>query len=144
MLSANGHQIVPATSQASSSSSNQSHSQTQTAPKFDLLYSLADSVIVDNLIESYFRLYNTSYPIVHERTFRERHQNHLGDSADASWQIAFYIVLALGHWMTSSEAEHRRAPYFTAARKLVSAELLESGTVRTVQACLLMVSEASL
>ncbi|KIW03088.1 uncharacterized protein PV09_05733 [Verruconis gallopava] len=137
--------FLPQTTSQESSAGSQSshgvrsHSSPHAAPNFELLNNLATSAIVDSLIHAYFRFYNHCYPIVHEGTFMKRYQSRpRGTSVGAIWQITFYMVLALGHWMTSPEAEHRKAPYFYAARQLFSTDLLESGTVKTVEACLLM------
>lgn len=53
--------------------------------------------------------------------------------------MTFYMVLALGHWLSSSEHERMRAPYYAGARSLFTVQMLEAGTLGTVQALLLMV-----
>jgi transcriptional regulatory protein GAL4 len=113
------------------------------ATNFDLLKNLATSAILDRLIDAYFQLYNSAFPILHERTFRERFQIRQRSPAKASWKITMYMVLALGHWMTASEKEHGRSPYYSAARSLFTIQMLESGTLGTVQACLMMVRSLS-
>ena len=48
------------------------------------------------------------------------------------------MVLAIGHWASSKESEHLQSKFNTAARSSLSLQMLESGTVETVQAFLLM------
>lgn len=51
----------------------------------------------------------------------------------------FYMVLAVGHWLSAPEKELFQAPFYSAARSLFTIKLLEAGTLGTVQALLLMV-----
>lgn len=48
------------------------------------------------------------------------------------------MVLAIGHWASNKESEHIQSSYYSAARSSLSLQMLESGTVETVQAFLLM------
>lgn len=48
------------------------------------------------------------------------------------------MVLAIGHWTSSEESEHLQSSYYTAARASLSLEMLESGTIETVQAFVLI------
>lgn len=105
---------------------------------------LASSTITDSLIDAYFLLYNTSYPILHSQLFRETYANRSQLSNTSSWQLVFYTVLAIGHWVLSAGEDHADSPYYLAARSRMSAGMLESGTLTGVQAFLLMVGCASL
>ena len=104
---------------------------------------LASSAITDGLIDAYFLLYNTSYPILHSQLFRETYANRSQLSNNSSWQLVFYTVLAIGHWVLSAGEDHADSPYYLAARSRMSAGMLESGTLTGVQAFLLMVISAS-
>ncbi|KAG4432882.1 hypothetical protein IFR05_011628 [Cadophora sp. M221] len=99
---------------------------------------LASSTITDGLIDAYFLLYNTSYPILHSQLFRETYANRSQLSNTSSWQLVFYTVLAIGHWVLSAGEDHADSPYYLAARSRMSAGMLESGTLTGVQAFLLM------
>jgi transcriptional regulatory protein GAL4 len=114
-------------------------SQTNSRPPHpsDAEHLLAAS-IVDRLIDAYFVFYNTSYPILHEHTFRERHKRGIQSNATSSYQLIFYMVLAIGHWVLGEV--NGDSPYYAAARSRFSIQLLESGTLGGVQAFLLMVS----
>ncbi|KAL0936182.1 C6 transcription factor [Colletotrichum truncatum] len=48
------------------------------------------------------------------------------------------MVLTIGHWLSSKESEHQQSGYYSAARSYLSLQMLESGTIETVQAFLLM------
>lgn len=100
---------------------------------------LATSYVTDTLVDAYFSLYNVYYPILHEKTFRDRvatGQYH--KHPRSPWRVTYYMALAIGHWASSSEIEHSKTSYYTAARASMSLHMLESGTVETVQAFLLM------
>jgi transcriptional regulatory protein GAL4 len=127
------------TSQRPPSQGNESHQSAQGNQNFELLDQLATSATVANLIDVYFESYNRLYPVLHEGAFRHRFQK-LQRGGSASWKITVYMVLSLGHWMSSPESEHRKAPYFSTARANFTTNVLESGSLLTVQACLLMVS----
>ncbi|KAH6667955.1 fungal-specific transcription factor domain-containing protein [Halenospora varia] len=99
---------------------------------------LASSVITDGLIDAYFLMYNTSYPVLHNQLFRETYANRSQIASTSSWQLIFYTVLAIGHWVLSSGDDHADSPYYLAARSRMSAGMLESGTLAGVQAFLLM------
>lgn len=96
-------------------------------------------MVTDCFVDAYFQLYNTSYPILHEATFRAE----IADqgrmlSASATWRIIYYMVLAIGHWLSSTSHSLDQCPYYAAARSRVSMQLLETGTTRTIQGFLLM------
>jgi transcriptional regulatory protein GAL4 len=100
---------------------------------------LASSAITDGLIDAYFLLYNTSYPVLHSQLFRDDYANRSEIPNTSTWQLVFYTVLAIGHWVLSSGEDHADSPYYLAARSRMSAGMLESGTLTGVQAFLLMV-----
>lgn len=108
----------------------------------DPLYSshLSNSATLDNLVDAYFTCYNTSYPILHEISFRQKYQNRHQLPARSSWHLIFYIVLAIGNWVTGGNAGPGQCQYYSAARSRMSMSMLESGTLLTVQAFLLVVS----
>jgi transcriptional regulatory protein GAL4 len=103
-----------------------------------LLQQLTESAVVSQLVDVYFQKYNSSYPILHESTFRERYQT-LGHKPNKSnFQITFYMVLAIGQWLLSSGSDEIQRPYYGVARSLFTVQMLEAGTLGTVQALLLM------
>ncbi|GKT83695.1 C6 transcription factor [Colletotrichum tofieldiae] len=102
-------------------------------------FGLQSSYIASRLIDAYFLLYNTSYPVLHEKTFRERvDAGRRQRPIPSPWRVVYQMVLAIGHWLSSSESEHLQSGYYSAARSSLSLQMLESGTIETVQAFLLM------
>ncbi|KAK7431020.1 hypothetical protein QQZ08_002550 [Neonectria magnoliae] len=99
---------------------------------------LASSAITGHLIDAYFLFYNVSYPILHERTFREKVAGRQQRRCKSSWNVTYFMVLAFGHWVSTTDAHHEQSNYYSAARSYLSIQMLESGTVETVQAFLLM------
>jgi transcriptional regulatory protein GAL4 len=96
------------------------------------------SATENRLIDNYFLYYNTCYPILHEKSFRDRLANQRNRHADSPWYIVFFMVLAIGDWISSPEPSHAHSSYYNAARSCLSFNTLESGTIETVQAFLLL------
>ena len=101
---------------------------------------LSNTVLLDSLVDTYFTKYNSSYPILHEHTFRQKYQNRHLNHEHSSWNLVFYLVLAIGDWILNGGSDTEQSKYYMAARSRMSMRLLESGTLLTVQAFLLMVS----
>ncbi|KAJ5123213.1 hypothetical protein N7448_009310 [Penicillium atrosanguineum] len=99
---------------------------------------LANTATLEGLIDAYFSWYNPSYPILHEKTFREKYQNRQQIHPRSSWHPLFFLVMAIGHWILTEGSEAEQSGYYTAARSRMSMRMLESGTLLNVQAFLLM------
>ena len=117
----------------SPANSNQTSSPSQ-------LVNLADKSTLESLVDAYFGWYNPSYPILHEKTFREKFQNRYQVNSRSSWHVIFHLVLAIGHWILGEESEAEQSRFYMAARSCMSMRMLESGTLLNVQVCLLIVS----
>jgi len=100
---------------------------------------LANTATLDGLVDAYFMWYNPSYPVLHEKTFREKYQNRQQIHPRSSWHPIFFLVLAIGNWIVTDGSEAEQSGYYTAARSRMSMRMLESGTILNVQAFLLMV-----
>ncbi|KAI1742431.1 fungal-specific transcription factor domain-containing protein [Xylaria scruposa] len=94
------------------------------------------SATAHRLIDEYFLHYNTCYPILHEKSFRDRLADPRESSANSPWRIVFYMVLAIGDWISTSESS--QSTYYNAARSCLTFQTLESGTIETIQAFLLL------
>ena len=128
---------------------NVPQSQSQTSPGRQLQLRQAPlpespklplSQVASQLIDAYFERYNSGYPVIHEETFRDKlnaRQAH-GSLQSSPWRVLYYMVLTIGHWVSSTEAEHAHAPYYSAARSSLSLHMLESGKMEAIQAFLLM------
>ncbi|KAI0533983.1 fungal-specific transcription factor domain-containing protein [Xylaria digitata] len=79
------------------------------------------SVTANRLIDNYFLFYNTCYPILHEKTFREMIAGQRNRPFSPPLRVVFYM-----------------SPFYNAARSCLTFQMLESGTVETVQAFLLL------
>ncbi|KAF4335485.1 C6 transcription factor [Fusarium beomiforme] len=99
---------------------------------------LYNESLTSYLIDAYFLFYNVSYPILHERTFRQKAASRGLRKGRSSWNIIYYLVLAIGHWISTSDKHHAGSRFYTAARNSLSIHMLESGSLETIQALLLM------
>ncbi|UNI24567.1 hypothetical protein JDV02_010302 [Purpureocillium takamizusanense] len=119
------------------------HGRSRPTPSVELLppeiSDLSLSHAANCLVDAYFNLYNTCYPIIHEKTFRDRLAAVQRQApARSPWRVLYYMVLSIGHWLTHSETEHSNTHYYAAARANLSIQMLESGTFETLQAFLLI------
>jgi transcriptional regulatory protein GAL4 len=95
-------------------------------------------VIEDHLITAYFQGYNSYYPVVHEATFRGQHGGRRHIHPTSTWYLLYYAVLALGEWVSGICTEDHYSLYYEAARSRLRPAILESGTINSVQAFLLL------
>jgi len=103
-----------------------------------LLQQLTESALIAPLVDAYFLKYNSSYPVLHEKTFRDRSQTLGQQPTKSNFQMTYYMVLAIGQWLLSSSPDQTQKAYYGAARSLFTVQMLESGTLGTVQALILM------
>ncbi|KAK0375146.1 hypothetical protein CLIM01_07493 [Colletotrichum limetticola] len=133
------HVAHPATHHHTSHRKRQRRSSSSAGFAVPEPFDLPSSYIAGRLIDAYFLLYNTSYPVLHERIFRERVEaGRRQRPTNSPWRVVYQMVLAIGHWLSSTESEHLQSSYYSAARSSLSLQMLESGTIETVQAFLLM------
>lgn len=101
---------------------------------------LASAAAINLLIDAYFLFYNTSYPIVHEKSFRAKVATDWRQSKrHSTWSIVYYMVLAIGHYVSATISTPRMpSPFYAAARSRMSVAMLESGSLENLQAFLLM------
>ncbi|SMR46582.1 unnamed protein product [Zymoseptoria tritici ST99CH_3D1] len=100
--------------------------------------SLSASSIQEVLISAYFTRYNSSYPILNEKSFRDQCASRKSLPRSSSWHITYYAVLAMGEWLSGSGADDSPSLYYEAARSLLKPEVLESGSINNVQAFLIL------
>ncbi|PYH88242.1 hypothetical protein BO71DRAFT_488915 [Aspergillus ellipticus CBS 707.79] len=89
-------------------------------------------------LDDYFAFYHPAYPILHEGTFRARVSGALAKPRDGSWPILYNIVLAVGAFVGDSQGTKADIPFFKEARKHLSMDVLEKGSLSYVQAIVLM------
>lgn len=90
-----------------------------------------------HLIDLYFSSFNTSYPIIHERSFREQQATKWRLPPSSPWHIVYYMVLAIGEWVGGYSSEDQSV-FYDAARSRLHIEILESGNLGVVEAFLLL------
>ncbi|BCR84029.1 putative C6 transcription factor [Aspergillus chevalieri] len=93
---------------------------------------------INRYLDDYFEYYHPAYPILHEGTFRARVSGALAKPRDGSWPLLYNIVLAIGAFVGDSNATKVDVPYFKEARKHLSMDVLEKGSLSYVQGIVLM------
>lgn len=91
-----------------------------------------------SLVDSYFRTYNTFYPVLHERTFRDQYKNFDKIPETSHFHTLLRMVVAIGSLCGSKQASSNEYCFYLSARSRLSADMLESGTVEQIQILLLM------
>jgi transcriptional regulatory protein GAL4 len=94
--------------------------------------------IADTMIDAYFALYNVSYPIVHEPTFRAQYSEVIGRPNGNCWNFLAYVVAAIGVFTTAKSVENSDLPLLAQAKSLMQLSYLESGNLTLIQALALM------
>ncbi|OOF96769.1 hypothetical protein ASPCADRAFT_167898 [Aspergillus carbonarius ITEM 5010] len=89
-------------------------------------------------LDDYFAFYHPAYPILHEGTFRARVSGALAKPRDGSWPILYNIVLAIGAFVGDSQGTKVDIPFYKEARKHLSMDVLEKGSLSYVQGIVLM------
>ncbi|KJK62286.1 specific transcription factor domain protein [Aspergillus parasiticus SU-1] len=93
---------------------------------------------VSRYIDDYFALYHPAYPILHEGTFRARISGALAKPRDGSWPLLYNTVLAIGAFVGDSNATKCDIPFYKEARKHLTMDVLEKGSLSYVQAIVIM------
>ncbi|ODQ64232.1 hypothetical protein NADFUDRAFT_83788 [Nadsonia fulvescens var. elongata DSM 6958] len=94
--------------------------------------------IVDTLVDAYFTFYHTSYPFIHEATFRAQYNKLLPRPKEEVWQILFNTVLALGSWCINHENSSADLIFYHNAKSYMNSYMFESGSLPMVQALTLL------
>ena len=91
------------------------------------------SAVISRYIDEYFALYHPAYPILHEGTFRARVSGALRKPRDGSWPLLYNSVLAIGAFVSGPSATQCDYPFYIEARKHLSMDILEKGSLGYVQ-----------
>lgn len=94
--------------------------------------------VLSHYLDDYFAFYHPAYPILHEGTFRARVSGALAKPRDGSWPLLYNIVLAIGAFVGDSNGTKTDIVFFKEARKHLSMDVLEKGSLSYVQAIVLM------
>ena len=106
-----------------------------------LLNPVAPSVVpsIIDLINAYFLNYHTSYPFVHEATFKAQFYGHIPRPHGQAWQVLLNTILALGAWCIGDDSSELDITFYQEARsKLQNMSVFETGNLTLVQALLLL------
>lgn len=105
-----------------------------TAPPSDL----SELVFVD----AYFVFYHTTYPFLHEATFRAQYIGQSSRPKGNTWPILLNAVLALGAWCIGDENSNMDDVFYNKVNRLSQdSSVFEVGNLALVQALLLLSSE---
>ncbi|KAJ5909907.1 hypothetical protein N7504_004550 [Penicillium tannophilum] len=107
--------------------------------KAQLLESAPSGLIEQAFIDAYFLNYHTSYPFVHEPTFRAQFNEPSLRPHGNAWQILLNTILALGAWSIGDDSSDLDVTFYQEARGfLQQASVFETGNLTLVQALLLL------
>ncbi|KAJ5819863.1 hypothetical protein N7474_005454 [Penicillium riverlandense] len=107
--------------------------------KAQLLETAPSGLIEQAFIDAYFLNYHTSYPFVHEASFRAQFHDPSLRAHGTSWQILLNTVLALGAWSIGDDSSDLDITFYQEARGyLQQASVFETGNLTLVQALLLL------
>ncbi|KAJ8102338.1 fungal-specific transcription factor domain-containing protein [Lipomyces tetrasporus] len=107
-------------------------------PVLPLYSSPAPRHVADALINAYFSIYHTSYPFIHEESFRGQYSGHIARPADNVWEILFNTVLALGAWCLVNESSCADMAFYQNVKMHLTADVFETGSLPLVQALILL------
>jgi transcriptional regulatory protein GAL4 len=114
-------------------------SPSETQMNFQLGEQLLNHQIIGYLIDSYFINYHTTYPFLHEPSFRAAYSELLPRPAEPVWQIFFYTVLTLGAWTVGGDSEvFDDWCYHKAVEHFQQQSIFELGSLPLVQALTLL------
>ena len=92
-----------------------------------------------SLIDAYFTNYHTSYPFLHEATFRAQYNALIKRPEKRAWNMLLNTVLALGAWTIGDGTNDLDDVFYRRARSYTQeSSMFESGSLSLVQALLLL------
>ncbi|PWY82209.1 C6 transcription factor [Aspergillus heteromorphus CBS 117.55] len=108
--------------------------------KAQQLLSTAPSGLVEQtFMDAFFLNYHTSYPFVHEGTFRAQFYEQVPRPHGQAWQILLNTILALGAWSIGDDNSDLDITFYQEARgHLQQVSVFETGNLTLVQALLLL------
>ncbi|GAV28150.1 hypothetical protein PMKS-001619 [Pichia membranifaciens] len=145
-----GHSLPPPTSSTSQSSSktnladaehlefqgqNNNSSASRLTSNIKQL-DLSDKKLQLGYIETYFKTYHMSYPLLSKRYFLNHlDQNH--PKEHSSWWCLYYTVVALGCWCVQGDSTNHDLQYYKIAKSHLS-QVFESGNIGYVISLILL------
>ena len=91
------------------------------------------------MIDAYFVNYHTSYPFVHEATFRAQYFEVVPRPEQRAWQMLFYTILALGAWSLGEGHDQLEENFYRKASSFWHDQsIFETASLSLVQALVLI------
>ncbi|CRG82890.1 putative transcriptional regulatory protein C139,03 [Talaromyces islandicus] len=107
--------------------------------KSQLISSAPSGLIEQAFIDAYFINYHSSYPFVHESTFRAQYHEQIPRPHGQAWQILLNTILALGAWSIGDDNSDLDVSFYQEARGyLQQASVFEMGNLTLVQGLVLL------
>ncbi|OJJ43461.1 hypothetical protein ASPZODRAFT_74508 [Penicilliopsis zonata CBS 506.65] len=107
--------------------------------KSQLLNTAPAGLIEQAFMDAYFLNYHTSYPFVHEETFRAQFHEQIPRPHGQAWQVLLNTILALGAWSIGDDNSDLDITFYQEARShLQQMSVFETGNLTLVQALLLL------
>lgn len=107
--------------------------------KSQLLNSAPSGLVEQTFMDAFFLNYHTSYPFIHEGTFRAQFYKQAPHHNNQVWQILLNTVLALGAWSIGDDSSDIDITFYQEARgHLQRVSVFETGNLTLVQALLLL------
>lgn len=101
-------------------------------------YVMSSQLVVDHLIDAFFLYYNSSYPIIHEPTFRAQYQGLIAKPKQEVWDLLTNIMLAIGSWCVNPEESTVDLIFYQQARVKLNSSVIETGSLPLIQALTLL------
>ncbi|KAK9453401.1 fungal-specific transcription factor domain-containing protein [Dipodascopsis uninucleata] len=117
---------------------NDSNTELCGVPVLPLYTSPAPRHVADALIDAYFSMYHTSYPFLHEATFRAMYNLELTRPSNHIWEILLNTVLALGAWCIVDESSCADMAFYQNIKMHLTADVFETGSLPLVLALTLL------
>ena len=93
-------------------------------------------------INAYFAFYHTTYPFLHEATFRAQYVGQLSRPKGHTWPILLNTVLAIGAWCIGNEFSKLDDVFYNEVNRLMQdTSVFEVGNLALVQTLLLLSSK---
>ncbi|OJD16832.1 hypothetical protein AJ78_03022 [Emergomyces pasteurianus Ep9510] len=96
-------------------------------------------IVAQTVMDAFFANYHTSYPFIHEETFRAQFNEQIPRPRGHAWPILLNTVLALGAWTIGDDTVDIHETFYNEAnRYLQDVSVFEMGNLACVQAFLLL------
>ncbi|KAL2009100.1 hypothetical protein VTN00DRAFT_7294 [Thermoascus crustaceus] len=107
--------------------------------KAQLLNSAPSGLVEQAFMDAYFLNYHTSYPFVHQGTFKAQFYEQIPRPHGQAWHVLLNTILALGAWSIGDDNSDLDIVFYQEARShLQQLSVFETGNLTLVQALLLL------